>query len=314
MEYNDYYKVLGIKRDATQDEIKRAYRKLARQYHPDVNNTPDAEKKFKLLNEANEVLKDPEKRAAYDKLGADWKDGQEFKPPPSWNGSFEFSGGGYTEGNSSGFSDFFASLFGRKFNQTESSRTTFRSYGEDHHAKVFINLEDSFHGATRNITLSTPELDNKGHLINRERTLKVRIPKGVKQGQLIRLTGQGGGGMGEVGKGDLYLEVEFKPHRIYHIEDRDIYLDLPVAPWEAALGGKVKVSTPVGVVDLKVPAGATSGTKLRLKERGIPANPPGDLYVVLQIVLPPANDDKSKDFYRKMERELAFNPRSGLEV
>ncbi len=314
MEYKDYYKIMGVKRDATQDEIKRAYRKLARKYHPDVNTDTGSEEKFKLLNEANEVLKDPEKRAAYDNLGSNWRAGQEFKAPPNWNESFEFSGGGYTEGNASDFSDFFASLFGRDFSGTRSGHTAFRSRGEDHHAKLFIELEDSYHGATRTITLRSPELDNKGRLVTRKRTLKVRIPKGVRQGQHIRLAGQGSPGIKGGKAGDLYLEVEFSPHRFYHVEDRDVYLDLPVAPWEAALGAKVKVPTPDGVIDMKLPEGASSGSKLRLKGRGIPGKPPGDFYVVVQIVLPPAGSEKAKDFYRKMEREFAFNPRSELGV
>ncbi len=314
MEYKDYYKIMGVKKEATQDEIKRAYRKLARKYHPDVSKEEDAEEKFKQVGEAYEVLKDPEKRVAYDQLGANWKAGEEFKPPPDWDAGFEFRGGGFTGGDASAYSDFFESLFGQDFNRTRGSQAQFHARGEDHHAKVSIDLEDACHGATRTITLRVPELDAKGHVITRERTLNVRIPKGVKAGQRIRLAGQGAPGLGEGGVGDLYLQIEIRPHPLYRVEGRDLYLDLPVAPWEAALGAKVKAPTPEGVVDLKIPAGSASGDKLRLKGRGIPGKPPGDLYVIVQIVLPAAEDDRAKALYQKMEQELAFNPRARLGV
>ncbi len=305
---------MGVGCDAGADEIKRAYRKLARKYHPDVSKEPDAEVRFKEVGEAYEVLKDPEKRAAYNQLGANWKAGQDFRPPPDWNDGFEFSGGGYTGGDASAFSDFFESLFGREFTGKPGAGGHFQARGQDHHAKVLIDLEDAYHGATRSLTLQTPELDAKGHVRMHQRTLNVRIPKGIKQGQRIRLSGQGSAGTGKGAAGDLYLEVGFRPHPFYRAEGRDIYLDLPVAPWEAALGATVKAPTPGGTVDLKVPAGSSSGRKLRLKGRGIPGNPSGDLYVVLRIALPPARDERSKALYRNMERELAFNPRAGLGV
>lgn len=318
MEYKDYYKIMGVKRDAAQDEIKRAYRKLARKYHPDVSKEPDAEKHFKEVGEAYEVLKDPEKRAAYDQLGANWKAGQEFRPPPDWDAGFEFRGGGFTPGDASAFSDFFETLFGRGmgggFSSTRGAGAQFRAQGEDHHAKVMIDLEDAFHGATRTINLRAPALDPQGHVITHERTLNVHIPKGIKQGQQIRLAGQGSPGLGGGGAGDLYLEVEFRPHTFYRVEDRDLYLELPVAPWEAALGATVKAPTPTGIIDLKIPAGSVSGRKLRLKGRGIPGKAPGDLYAVLRIALPPGDSDKARDLYRQMAQELAFNPRARLGV
>lgn len=315
MEYKDYYEVMRVGRDATQDEIKRAYRKLARKYHPDVSKEPGAEEKFKQLGEAYEVLKDPEKRAAYDQLGANWQNGQEFNPPPGWDAGFEFSGGGYTGAGAQDYSDFFESLFGRGFGAAPGGRPGgFHMRGEDHHAKVLIDLEDAYRGAVRHITLRVPQLDPGGHVVTRQHTLKVNIPKGVKQGQRIRLAGQGAPGMGEGPPGDLYLEVAFKPHPYYRIEGRDVYLDLPVSPWEAALGARVKVPTPGGALDLKIPAGSNTGKKLRLKGKGIPARQPGDFYVELKVMTPPANSEQEREYYRKMGATFSFNPRSALGV
>ena len=320
MEYKDYYKLMGVKRDATQDEIKRAYRKLARKYHPDVSKEANAEAKFKELGEAYEVLKDPQKRAAYDQLGSQWKAGQEFRPPPDWERGFEFRDfGGARPGAGAGagdFSDFFESLFGGAARRPSGSRGTreFRVRGEDHHARVVIDLADSYRGATRSITLQIPETDARGRVGTRPRTLSVRIPKGIRQGQQIRLAGQGGAGFGGGEAGDLYLEVEFSPNARYRVEGADVYLDVPVAPWEAALGATIEVPTPAGAVDLKVPPNSQTGKKLRLKGRGIPAREPGDLYVVLQVVLPPADTAQRRAFYERMREEFAFHPRAGLEV
>lgn len=315
MEFRDYYKIMGVERDATQDEIKRSYRKLARKYHPDVSKETDAEARFKEVGEAYEVLKDPEKRVAYDQLGASWKAGQDFHAPPDWDAGFEFSGGGFTQGDASAYSDFFESLFGHGFQAgPQARRGAFHARGEDHHAKVLIDLEDAWNGATRQITLQMPELDAQGHLRTKARVLNVRIPEGVKQGQHIRLAGQGAPGLGDGPAGDLYLEIEFKPHTFYRLDGRDLYLDLPVAPWEAALGAMAKAPTPGGIVDLKIPPGSTSGRKMRLKGRGMPGKPAGDLYVVLQIAVPAATTEEAKALYRKMEQELNFNPRSRLGV
>jgi curved DNA-binding protein len=316
MDYKDYYNIMGVERTASQDEIKRAYRKLARKYHPDVSKETNAEARFKEVGEAYEVLKDPEKRAAYDQLGANWKAGQEFHPPPDWDAGFEFSGGGFTGGDASAYSDFFESLFGHGFGAAQAGQRQagFHAHGEDHHAKVLIDLEDAYQGAARSITLQSPQVDSSGHVTTRQRTLNIKIPRGVKQGQRIRLSGQGSPGMGKGRAGDLYLEIEFKPHSFYKVEGRDVYLDLPVTPWEAALGATIKVTTPGGPVDLKIPQATSSGRKLRLKARGIPGKPPGDLYVVPQITLPPADSDAAKNLYRKMEQELAYNPRSKMGV
>ncbi|MDH3279838.1 MAG: DnaJ domain-containing protein [Gammaproteobacteria bacterium] len=321
MKFKDYYEVMGVNRDATQDEIKRAYRKLARKYHPDVSKQADAEERFKEVGEAYEVLKDPEKRAAYDQLGANWKAGQDFQAPPDWDAGFEFTGGGYTGGfgdDAGAHSDFFESLFGQGFRGAgpagPGSRGGFHVGGTDHHAKVLIDLDDAMNGATRSISLRVPEVDARGHVTTRERVLKVNIPKGVKQGQHIRLAGQGNRGIGEGKPGDLYLEIEFNPHSIYRVEGRDVYLDLPVAPWEAALGASIKVPTPAGPVDMKIKPQSANGSKLRLSGRGIPGKPPGDLYVTLQIALPPATTDKAKEIYRDMRQALDFNPRARLGV
>lgn len=299
MEFKDYYKIMGVDRDATQDDIKRAYRRLARKYHPDVSKSPDAEERFKEVGEAYAVLRDPEKRASYDQLGANWKAGQDFRPPPDWDSGFEFSGSGFGDTGASGFSDFFETLFGRGFRAGRSAReqATFRERGEDHHARIVIDLEDAYKGATRNIALQAPRVDGAGRVTTRKRTLNVRIPKGVRQGQRIRLTGQGSPGFGGGPAGDLYLEVAFDSHAIYTVEGRDVYLDLPITPWEAALGAKIKAPTPAGPVDLTIPKGTASGRKLRLKGRGIPGDPPGDLYAVMKVTVPPADSDEAAALY-----------------
>jgi curved DNA-binding protein len=325
MEFKDYYKIMGVPRDASQDDIKRAYRKLARKYHPDVSKEPQAEVRFKELGEAYEVLKDPEKRVAYDRLGTNWKANQEFRPPPDWNAGFEFSQQGFTDADASQFSDFFESLFGRSFRAEQARHGTeaqgrrggafFHAPGEDRYAKIMIDLEDSYTGATRAISLQVPEVDAKGHVSTREHKLNVVIPRGIRPKQYIRLAGKGAPGHGEGKPGDLYLEIEFRPHPLYRVDESDVYLDLPIAPWEAALGATVTVPTPGGAVDLKVPPDSTTGRKLRLKGRGIPSKTPGDFYVILRIVPPPATDEKDKAFYRGMAEQFkSFNPRANLGV
>jgi len=321
MDFQDYYSVMGVERDASQDEIKRAYKKLARKYHPDVSKDPDAETRFKQVGEAYQVLKDPEKRAAYDQVGANRQAGEDFSPPPGWDAGFEYSGSYGTE-DAAGYSDFFESLFGQGFqsardpSQEARGRASggFNAHGQDHHAKVLIEVEDAYRGATRSITLNVSEVDASGHVVTKQRTLNVKIPKGVKRGQKIRLTGQGSPAMGQGQAGDLYLEIEFSPHSVYTVDAHDVYLDLPITPWEAALGASIKVPTPDGAVDMKIPEGTLTGKKMRLRGRGIPGKPPGDLYVVPQITLPPANNAAAKELYRQMEKELAYNPRTKLGV
>jgi curved DNA-binding protein len=316
MEFKDYYKVMGVARDATEAQIKQAYRKLARKYHPDVSKEKDAEARFKEVGEAYEVLKSPEKRAAYDQLGQGPRPGEEFRPPPDWDAGFEFSGAG---GRDSAYSDFFESLFGGQGRQGAGrGRGGFHpGRGEDHHAKVLLDLDATLRGGTRQLSLRIPEIDAEGRLVSKERTLNVQVPKGILPGQHIRLAGQGARAPGEGtsgSPGDLFIEVEFQPHPLYRIDGRDLYLDLPVTPWEAALGAAVKTPTPTGTVDLKIPAASHAGSKLRLKGRGIPASPPGDFYVVLQIALPAANDDKAKAAYAAMAAAMPFNPRASLGV
>jgi len=312
MEFKDYYKVMGVERDATQDEIKRAYRKLARKYHPDVSKESDAEQRFKEVGEAYAVLKDPEKRTAYDQLGADWQKGQEFKPPPNWDQGFEFHGGDSGGGGAEEFSDFFETLFGRGDFRGGFTRPDHRPYtarGEDTFAKIVVDLQDSYLGATRGITLKHTQMGDDGRPTLTNRTLNVKIPKGVRPGQHIRLAKQGSPGAGGGESGDLLLEIAFRPHPKFLVEGKDVYLNLRVAPWEAELGASVKTSTPTGDVDLTIPPHSKTGQKLRLKGRGLPGKEPGDFYVVLQVALPRAETDEQKAAYREFASSFDFDPR-----
>lgn len=318
MKFKDYYQTLDLKKDASQDEIKRAYRKLARKLHPDVNKSHDAEEKFKELGEAYEVLQDPEKRAAYDKFGSNWQAGQDFEPPPNWDAGFEFSGGGFTQADASQFSDFFESLFGKSkgFSQARPGfhpHESFHARGQDVHAKILINLEDSYLGAQKSITLNRPVIDQNGHVTTSPHTINLSIPKGIMEGQQIRLEGQGGHGIGQAKKGDLFLEIAFAPHRLFTMNKRDVLLSLPVTPWEAALGATVTVPTLGGTVELKIPPGSQTGKKLRLKERGLSsATQSGHQYVTLSIVTPEPVTEAQKNLYEQMARLMPINPRRDL--
>ncbi|MBC7161449.1 DnaJ C-terminal domain-containing protein [Immundisolibacter sp.] len=307
MEFRDYYQILGVPRDATADAIKRAFRKLARKYHPDVSKEPDAEQHMKEVNEAYAVLSDPEKRAAYDQLGPGHRPGEEFRPPPGWDAGFEFSGGGFSPHEAADFSDFFTELFGH---MGARPRRAAHGRGQDHYAKIYLDLQDAFTGATRDITLRVPTVDKQtGRLSMVQRTLRVTIPRGVREGQLIRLAGQGYPGAGSGAAGDLLLEVHLKPDERYRVEGRDLSMTLPVAPWEAALGAVIAVPLPVGEVKVRIPAGAQSGTELRVRGRGLPGDPPGDLLLHVRVVLPPADTPRARELYATMARELAFDPR-----
>lgn len=311
MQFKDYYQILGVSRQASGDEIKKAFRRLARKYHPDVSKEPDAEQRMQEVNEAHAVLSDPEKRAAYDQLGQAYRPGQEFQPPPDWDAGFEFSGSGFSAQDMAGFSDFFTRMFGHIGREPRGFRPQggFHAHGRDHHAKVLLDLEDSFLGAVRQISLRVPQVDPSGHLSLASRTLNVRIPRGVRAGQIIRLAGQGEAGTAGAPPGDLLLEVEFRPHARYRIEGADLHLDLPLAPWEAALGTVVDIDLPGGTLKVRIPAGAQSGRQLRVRGKGIPSTPPGDLLLDLRIVLPPADTPEAQQLYTTMAQALAFDPR-----
>jgi len=315
MEYKDYYKIMGLKRDAAKEDIKRAYRKLARKYHPDVSKEADAEANFKEVAEAYEVLRDPKKRATYDRLDPNLKSWQQFDKQADRDSSFEFNKGGFSDPHGRAFSDFFEEFFGGRGQHTDFNKSAqFNARGPDHHAKVQIDLKDAFDGATRSINLQTQELDSRGTIQTINRTLNIKIPKGIKDGQQIRLSGQGSIGIGQGAKGDLYLEVHFNPHPFYRPEQQDLHMQLPVAPWEAALGATVQLPTPSGVVDLKISPGSNSGSKLRLKGRGIPGNPAGDIYVTLSVVTPQATSEAARKLYQEMAKTMAFNPRVKMGV
>lgn len=317
MEYKDYYQVLGVDKTASPADIKKAYRKLVRQYHPDVSTHKDADAKTKEINEAYDVLGDAEKRAAYDELGNMPRGGAGgqggFQPPPDWGTQFDFNG--------AGADDFFNDLFAHVGRRSRAGGGgdgagaggfgggSFRMPGEDIHASIAIDLRDAYQGATRMIGLRVPQHDEQGRTTMQEKTLSVNIPKGVTPGQQLRLSGQGHPGFGGGANGDLYLEIQLNPDARYRVEGTHVYQNVPVTPWEAALGASVPVQTPSGTVEVTVPKGSQSGRKLRLKGRGIPAATPGDLYLILDVVLPPADSDKARALYEQMAREMAFNPR-----
>jgi curved DNA-binding protein len=321
MEYKDYYKTLNVERTATPDQIKQSYRKLARKFHPDVSKEPNAEEKFKAVQEAYEVLKDPQKREAYDQLGSQWQGGQEFRPPPNWQGFSGFEGFGGGDEGMGGFSDFFESIFGagggrggaRAHPGFRGGAGSFDRRGRDQHAKITISLEEAFRGGNKTIQLEVPEVDAMGHVQHKLRTLKITIPAGTVSGQQMRLAKQGLPGTGKAPPGDLYLEIDVQSHRYFTLQGRDVYLTLPITPWEAALGAKVTAPTLAGPVDVKIATGSQTGQKLRLKGRGLPGKPnAGDQYILLQIATPPAKTEAEKALYEKMAQEMPFNPRLSL--
>jgi curved DNA-binding protein len=320
--FQDYYKTLGVSRNATQDEMRRAYRKAARKYHPDVNKAKDAEEKFKQANEAYEVLKDPEKRKLYDQLGANWKAGQEFRPPPGWeNVHFEFRGSPGAEGFDlgGGFSDFFEMLFGgrggggRGGGVTSGRQASWSMPGQDHEAEITISLEDSYHGATKTITLQGQEVDDQGKIRPVTRTYEVRIPAGVTDGSRVRLAGKGSPGIGGGPPGDLYLKIHLEPHPRFRVDGHDLQAEVPVTPWEAALGGTVEVPIMEGTAHLKIPPGTQSGQKLRLRGKGLPMRDGGrgDLFAVVKIVVPKTLSNRERELFTEMAGVSSFNPRRG---
>ncbi len=318
--YKDYYGALGVQRGASREDIQRAYRKLARKYHPDLNKAPDAEQKFKEVNEAYQVLKDPEKRQNYDQLGAGWQEGQDFRPPPGWQADFDFgprpgSGAGFRGAAEGDFSDFFETLFGGAFRQQyqgAGGREPFMRAGADHEAVLRISLEEAFRGGLKTVTLTSREPQPDGPAAAGPKTYDVKIPPGILPGQKIRLAGQGAAGQAEGKRGDLYLKIEIEPHPRLRLEGRDLYMDLPLTPWEAALGAEVQVPTPGGSVTLTIPKGTQGGQKLRLKNKGMPnaGGKAGDLYAAAQIRVPKSLSQKEREVFEELRRVSTFNPRT----
>ncbi len=322
VKYRDYYEILGIQRTAAQDEIQRVYRKLARKYHPDVNKSAGAEDKFKEINEAYEVLKDPEKRKMYDQLGPDWRSGQDFRPPPGWNVHYDFGGGGAQQwGGAGGFSDFFESLFGGAGGFRQAQRggagrgfgqgAVWRQAGADQETTIHISLEDAFRGGTRPIVLQTQAINPNGQIEVQEKRYDVKIPAGMLTGQKIRLPSQGGEGVGGGPRGDLYLKIEIEPHPVFTLKGRDLYMDVPVSPWEAVLGAEADINTLSGPVTLKIPAGTQSGRKMRLRGKGMP-NPkgqPGDLYATVVVRVPTNPSGRERELFEELKKISGFNPR-----
>jgi curved DNA-binding protein len=321
MDFKDYYAVLGVSESASPEEIKKAYRKLARKYHPDVSKEENADDKFKDVGEAYEVLKDPEKRGEYDQLRkyGSREDGS-FQPPPGWQSASGFGGGGYTEANAQQFSDFFEQIFGGTRTggfggPGGGPRQSMRMRGEDVHARLALFLEEIFNGCEKQVSFNVREVDDHGRVVDRQKTLKVKIPAGMKEGQHLRLKGQGSPGVGGGPSGDLLIEVELAPHPVFTVEGEDILVTVPVTPWEAALGAKVTVPVVGSKVSMKIPPNSSSGRKLRLKGKGLPGKHPGDQIVIVQIAMPEQHSPEAKELYEQLaEAEADFNPRSKLHV
>jgi curved DNA-binding protein len=308
MEFKDYYKILGVDPDADDKTIKAAYRRLARKYHPDVSAEANAEEKFKELAEAYEVLKDTDKRAQYDMVRQQGGAGP-FEPPPGWRpGGFESAGGDFQ----GGFSDFFEEIFGQAGHDSRQgySRQHFARRGEDVELALAIFLEDACKGESRTISYEVPGFDGQGHLVRQQRTLKVKIPAGVIEGERIRLKGQGAPGIGDAPAGDLYLQIRFAPHPLYLVEGADLTITVPVAPWEAALGCKLPVPTLEGTINLTVPANSQNGKRMRIRGKGLGAGDKrGDLYVVLRIDMPATASEEAQALWRQLSEESNYDPR-----
>lgn len=319
MDYKDYYRILGVDKKASAEEIKKAYRKLARKYHPDISKEEDAAQRMAEVNEANAVLSDPEKRAAYDALAdAPRHSGPSggFQPPPDWEQhGFHFHNGHGGPGGEADFSDFFSQMFGQAAHARRGSGGQERAApdmrGQDQHATIELDLQDSYQGATRSLHLRSADLDEHGQIVHKDKELQVSIPKGVREGQMIRLAGQGGAGLGKGAAGDLLLEVHFRSDPRWWTEGKDVYQRVPLAPWEAELGGPTPFKTLAGEFEVTVPAGYRSGRKLRIKGKGLPAATPGDLYLVLDVVFPPAATPEQKQAYAQFAKAFpGFDARS----
>jgi curved DNA-binding protein len=325
--YKDYYGLLGIAPEATVDEVKAAYRKAARKFHPDVNKAKDAHAKFVEIGEAYEALADPQKRAAYDRLRqAGYREGQEIEPmgpPPGYRGgSGEDMGGGFssehfTDVDPEAFSDFFQSMFGQAGGprgRRRSSRAAYHERGEDAVHPLAVTLQEAYAGGQRRLQMEVPEVDAQGQMRHGTRTLEVKIPVGVTDGTKIRLRGQGTPGTRPDLNGDLYLEIHIEPHPFFTVEERTVHLQLPISPWEAVLGATIAVPTLGGAVSLKIPPNSKVGDKLRLKGRGLPGTPPGDEIVSLVVVVPSTTTDEEKQALKTWAAASKFNPRAPLGV
>ena len=313
MKYKDYYKMLGVERNATEEVIKKSYRKLARKYHPDVSKEKNAEEKFKEVQEAYDVVGDAEKRKAYDEMGY-YQPGQDFRPPPDWQQQFRTGNaggqGGFQDLGDIDLSDLFSGL-GRGFGGGQRGGSM-RMPGQDFEVTAHLSVEEVARGLEIEVPIAGTEVDSNGQLRRSTKNVKVRIPKGATDGQRLRVPGQGGPGRGGGPNGDLYVNIQLRPHDLFKVSGHDLYLELPVAPWEAALGAEIEVPTLDGRITLKVPPGSRAGQKLRLRSKGLPrpGGGEGDLFAVLQIVTPSAIGDREKELYRELQNASKFNPRA----
>lgn len=323
--FQDYYEILGVGRNASQETIHKAYRKLARKYHPDINQSKDAEERFKKVNEAYEVLKDPEKRNKYDTLGENWRTGDDFSPPPGWDfntsastrrghGGFKFDFGGM-EGIGKGFSDFFEMLFGDSLGGFGASRNrqhfeTGYASGKDTEAELTISLEDAYHGGKKNIVLETTVVGSGGNQKRSKRNFEITIPEGVTDGRRLRLKGQGMAGMRGGPSGDLYLRVHIAPHPVFRVKGSDLESEVPVTPWEAALGAEIRVPTVNGHATVKIPPGFQSNQRIRLRGKGLKKeNQRGHHYVTVKIVVPSSLSSRERRLLQELAKVSSFNPR-----
>lgn len=307
MKYKDYYAILGVERGAEPAEIKKAYRKLARKYHPDVSKEKGAEERFKEIAEAYQTLKDPEKRAAYDQLG-NYQPGQEFKPPPDWRQQYSDQPFSFDDID---LSDLFAGLRGGG----RRERGNMSMPGQDYEVSVHLTLEEAYRGIEVNLDLTVPEYDKQGYVHRVPHAFKARIPKGATDGQRLRVAGKGGKGLHGGRDGDLYLNIVLHAHPLFRVSGHDLYLDLPLAPWEAVLGATLQVPTPGGSVRLKVPPGTRAGQQLRLPKRGLPRprGEAGDLFAIAQIVVPGVVSEQERALFQQLADNSAFNPRAHFE-